>query len=240
MLGTGVVLLLAAGAGGERWTGQGLPLPAGTIELRVGGAALLVDDGNRPPSQPALAASATLTDLSLRFGLTPRLELDGLALRFTAVDSSAGAPGLIVEGGLKGLGISSVEGVIVAPAVGVELFGRGETWVGLLAAELRSRVSTNGPFAFSDATLSLRGLHRLSDRLSAGASVGGGLAWLDLAGDRRLGVDVFASLRLRLHLTDAWAVDGVVDAHATHFSTGVSLVWAPSGLWHTDGPAQWW
>lgn len=78
-------------------------------------------------SDASLGRSSTTVDLSIRYGITDRLEIENLSLRFAFLDDAPAPEGrkrgpfaLAARAGIEGLGFSSIDGTIVLPALSLE------------------------------------------------------------------------------------------------------------------------
>lgn len=148
-------------------------------------------------TRASFSRDSTWIDFVLRYGITDRLELRNLSLRYAFLDDAPAPPGAAPDGrkrgplalamlaGVEGFGYSSFDGWIVIPTVGVEArrhLGRHVylwselAWTGWWASSIESRPDqyTSGLWptgARSRAVVSVGGVVQVVERVSL--SLGG-------------------------------------------------------------------
>ncbi len=213
----------------ERWSEQALPLRKGTFEIGLGAGTSVYLTRVGTFVQVALDPTP-----SLRLGVQDWLEIGPAWLRVRLTPWNNG--GALVSAGLLGVGtaVGTAFGGFARttffPGLTVEGYLKSASLVVVLKLSLGMTIGLSGGLAFTGdpyQTTDLTLLYRLTEGWVALSTFS---MWVERGPAGELIAVPSLVLRSRSHLTPTWAVDLWLRANDLSFAPGVSVFFAPSGL----------
>lgn len=215
----------------ERWTEQVLPLRKGTFEVGLGAGSSVILTPIGTFVQVALDPTP-----SLRLGVQEWLEVSPAWLRARVTPWSDGG-GILLGAGVLGVGVLSGTALGASvrlsffPTIMVEGYLKSASLVVVLKLSVGMTLGLSGGLAFTRDPVQTTGLtllYRLTERWVMLSTFSMSVGARGPAGE----LVALPSLlvRSRSHLTPTWAIDLWLHANDVSFAPGLSVVFAPSGL----------